>query len=161
MADTNEVQELNLDQKVTVKNIAGWNVGFSRKADGIGDVSIAPEGSTRLSRNEIISQVQIGNRLFSGTDGLGNHATLYIDDKPTRVELGFETEDGSKTQQILTEAKIKELFQVKSIKSFETKFVDAVKTRAEKYAAINAIKRLKFNDYDKIRFVEKYTGYTL
>ena len=59
------VEELNLDAKVTVRNIAGWTVGFARIADGYGDVTITPNGSTRLSRNEIISQVQSGNRLFT------------------------------------------------------------------------------------------------
>lgn len=152
------VGELNLDTKVTVRNIAGWTVGFSRIADGYGDVTITPNGSTRLSRNEIISQIQNGNKLFLGTDEHGSHATLIIEDKPTRMEVDFETE--TTTQNIFSEKKISDLFNERQT-SFETKLVNEIRTRAEKYAAMVTIKKLKLNDYSKIRFVERYTGYKL
>lgn len=158
MADTNANEELNLDQKVTVKNIAGWSVGFAR-IDGIGDVTITAEGSTRLSRNEIISQVQNGNRLFTGTDGSGSHATLYIDDAPTRKEIGFDSEDGKDKQVVFNDAAITKVFTLKTQSAFEKNLAEIIQTRAEKYAVIQAIKRLKINDYSKIRFVEDYTGF--
>ena len=97
-------EELNLDAKVTVKSIAGWNTGFARKVEGIGDVNIAPNGSVRLSRNEIIGQVQSGNKLFTGVDGVGSHATLYIDDKATRIEVEFENENT--TQNVFSDSKV-------------------------------------------------------
>lgn len=159
MEDTNKREDLNLDARVTVKSIAGWNVGFARVADGFGDVNITPNGSARLSRNEIIAQVQNGNKLFVGSDGAGSHATIYIDDAPTRIWLDFESEDGSRKQDIFSDAKIKSLFDIKTQKSFEAKFTAAIRTRAEKYATIQAIKRLGLNDYNKIRFAENYTGY--
>ena len=161
MAETKTTKELNLDEKVTIRNIAGWNVGFSRRVDGYGDVMISPEGSIRLSRNEIIAQVQNGNKLFTGTDGKGSHATLVIEDIPTRVEVEFETEDGKIKQDVFSEAKVKDLFTLKTMKSFESKFKEAIFTRAEKYAVITVMKKLKVNDYDKIRFVEDYTGYRM
>ena len=77
----NQEKTLNLEEKVTVKNIAGWSVGFARLADMRGDVVIPAEGTVRLSRNEIIMQTQNGNRLFTGTDTRGSHATLFIEDK--------------------------------------------------------------------------------
>lgn len=153
-------EELKLDQKVTVRSIAGWNVGFAR-IEGFGDLTIAPFGTTRLSRSEIIAQVQNGNRLFTGTDGFGSHPTLIIEDTPTRVELDFESEDGSKKQLVFSDEKMKSLFALKTLNAFKKNFQEAVYTRAEKYAAITAIQRLKLNDYDKIRFVEDYTGYKL
>lgn len=153
------VEELNLDAKVTVRNIAGWTVGFARIADGYGDVTITPNGSTRLSRNEIISQVQSGNRLFTGVDGKGSHATLIIEDKVTRIEVDFETE--SEEQVLFSDDKVKRLFELKTQNTFENHFVNEIKTRAEKYAAMQTIKKSQLNDYAKIRFVEKYTGYKL
>lgn len=158
--EENVMEELNLDKKITIKNIAGWGVSFSRKTE-IGDVDIAPGGSARLSRNEIITQVQGGNTLLSGIDGLGSHATIYIDDAPTRVELGFDSEDGKVKQEVFTDEKVKEVFSLKTQKAFEKRFVEAFCTRAEKYAVINAIKRLGLNDYNRIRFAEKYTGYSM
>lgn len=160
MEDTNK-KELNLDTKVTIRNIAGWNVGFARIAEGVGDVTLTPDGSTRLSRNEIIAQVQNGNKLFTGTDGQGSHATIVIEDTDTRVWLDFESEDGSRKQDVFTDAKLKGLFELKTQANFEKKLPTVVLTRAEKYAAIQAIKRLGLNDYSKIRYVENYTGYRL
>lgn len=158
MADTNVNDELNLEQKVTVKNIAGWKVTFAR-IDGVGDVTITPEGSARLSRNEIISQVQNNNHLFVGANNDGSHATLYIDDAPTRREVGFDSEDGKTTQNVFTDETVKKLFALKTQSTFEKNTQEAIKTRAEKYAVIQAIKRLRLNDYSKIRFIENYTGF--
>lgn len=150
--------ELNLDAKVTVKNLAGWNVGFARIQDGIGDVNIVAEGSIRLSRNEIIAQIQSGNKLFTGVDGRGSHATLYIDDAPTRYEVDFESKRCP--QAILTDKVVNDLFSLNQ-SEFERQLPEKVVTRAEKYAVMNLIKKLKLDGYQKIRFTERYTGYTL
>lgn len=158
MAEKNVQEELDLEKKVTVKNIAGWNVGFARRVDGIGDVTIAPNGSIKLSRNEIIAQIQNGNKLFSGIDGHGSHATLYIDDAPTRLEVEFDT-DGT-PQNVLAHVSIKTLFSGKlSQVEFENKFREAVHTRAEKYAIMEQMRKAGINEYTKIRFAEQYTGY--
>lgn len=155
-------KELNLDEKVTVKNIAGWNVGFARIADGgVGDVNIAKGGAARLSRNEIIAQVQNGNKLFAGVDGKGSHATLIIEDMPTRVYLDFETEDGSTKQAVFSSALVEKLFKIGNQSNFETELKKAIATRAEKYALMEAIKVLRLNDFSKIRFCENYTGYKI
>ena len=153
--------EVNLDEKVTIRNIAGWPVGFSRISEGNGDVTIQAEGTTRISRNEIIAQVQGGNKLFTGYDGYGSHATLFIDDSYTREYLDFDSEDGTRKQNILTDSKVKSIFDTKNFDAFEKKFTSEIVTRAEKFAVMQAIKRLKINDYSRIRFAEKYTGYSL
>ena len=153
-----EAKELNLEQKVTVRNIAGWTTGF-RRIETVGDVTIPAEGTTRLSRSEIIAQIQSGNRLFLGVDERGSHASLFVDDKPTRIEVEFDSEDGSTTQAVLTTEAVKKLFDYKTIKNFETKLSELVVTRAEKYALIQIIKKEKLNDHEKIRIVENYTGY--
>lgn len=158
MAEKNVQEELDLDKKVTVRNIAGWNVGFARRVDGYGDVTIAPNGSIKLSRNEIIAQIQNGNKLFSGIDGYGTHATLYIDDAPTRIEVEFETAD--KPQDVFPHANLKDLFSVKTSQTaYERKFSEIVHTRAEKYAIIEYMRKAGVNEYSKIRFAEQHTGY--
>jgi hypothetical protein len=81
---------------------------------------------------------------------------LYIDDKDTRVYVGFETE---KTEQpVLTEDKIKEAFNIKNKAQFEKTIKNLVVTLAEKKLLVEAMNELKVNDYNKIKFVEKYTG---
>ena len=155
-----ERKELDLDKKVTVRSIAPWKTTFPRITE-MGDVIIAPLGTQRLSRNELIAQHQVGNRLFSGIDGNGSHATLFIEDDETRMEIGYDSEDGKTKQNVFSDEVVKKIFDYKSQATFETHFKEAFVTRAEKYAAIDAIKRLKINDFSKIRFVENYTGYKL
>ena len=153
-------EELNMDQKVTVRNLAGWTVGF-RRIETQGDVTIPKEGTVRLSRSEIIAQIQSGNRLFIGIDDRGSHATLYIEDEPTRLEVEFDSKEEKRTQLILNSDLVKKLFDYKTMKTFEDKLHEYVVTRAEKYAITQIIKKLKLNDFEKIRMVENYTGYKL
>lgn len=154
-AKNTEPHELNLETKVTLRSIADWNTGFSRKSDGVGDVMIAPKGTVRLSRNEIISQVQSGNKLISGIDGLGNHATLIIEDEDTRKEVGFEN------QIAFSDDLVKKVFDIDKQEAFEEEFQKAFVTRAEKFAVMEAIDRLGINNYKKIRFAESYTGISI
>lgn len=151
-------EELNLDAKVTVKNLAGWKVTFSRLHDGVGDIIIAEEGKQRLSRNEVQAQINSGNKLFVGVDGNGSHATLYIEDAPTRQLVGFEDEESK--QLVFTDDIVKKLFSM-SDNDFEKNLQIYIVTRAEKYAFIEAIKRLKYNDYRKIMLASNYTGYKI
>lgn len=150
--------EINLDTRVTVKNLAGWDVTFARKHDGDGAVIISKDSQQRLSRNEIQAQINDGNTLFSGIDGHGSHATLYIEDTTTRKWVGFE-EDNS-PQFVFTDNLVKKLFEM-SQSDFETNLPIYIKTRAEKYALIEAIKRLGFNDYKKMVFASNFAGYKL
>ena len=156
-----EYEELNLDQKVTIRSISGWNTGFDRIVEGIGSVTVVPGGTARISRNEIIAQVQNGNMLFNGFDGKGSHASYYIEDQPTRIEVGFESPDGKIKQKIFSEKLVKDLFDINDQTEFEKEFMDAIVTRAEKYSVIPVMKKLGINDYSKIRFVEKYTGFKM
>lgn len=151
-------EELNMDQKVTVRNLAGWTVGF-RRIETQGDVTIPKEGTIRLSRSEIIAQIQSGNRLFIGIDDRGSHATLYIEDEPTRLEVEFDSKEEKRTQLILNSDLVKKLFDYKTMKTFEDKLHEYVVTRAEKFAITQIIKKLKLNDHEKIRMIENYTGY--
>lgn len=147
-------EDFNLEKKVTVRSIAEWTTGFQR-IETNGDVTIPPNGTVRLSRGEIISQVQNGNLLFTGIDGQGSHATLYIEDKPTRIEADFETE--SSPQNVINKEHIDNLFNIKSMKDFESTLHSMVVTRAEKYAIMGFIRKGNFNDYNKVRAVENYT----
>lgn len=157
--------EIDLSQRVVVRNIANWSVSFTRFIDTPGGnidtvgVVVQPHGVIQLSRNELVAQTNNSNgTLFAGTDGQGSHATLYIEDKVTRVYLGFETADTH--QNIFTEEGLLKIFEIRSQKDFEEAYKNLCVTRAEKLASVEAIKNNeKFNDYRKIHFIEKFTGY--
>lgn len=150
-----EKKEIKLDEKVVVKSIAPWKTGATRKMS-VGDICIQPNGTINLTREEIISQVQSGNRLFTGIDGVGSHATWYITDDWTRKEVEFETT--SKKQEVLSQEEIKRIFDLKNLKSFEDSIRKKIVTRAEKVFLMETILKLQANDYSRIRFCEQYSG---
>jgi len=152
-----ENKEFDLDKKVTLKSIAPWGTSF-RRTDG-GDVMIAPLGSVRIPRSEVLAQYQNNNKLINGIDGNGSHATLFIDDAETRRELGFDSEDGKTKQLVFSDELVKKVFEYKTQTAFEQHFKEAFVTKAEKHAVFDSIKRLKINDFSKIRFAENYTGF--
>ena len=149
------VEEIRLDKKVTVRSIAPWTTGASRKVS-VGDITIPPLGTVLLSREEIIAQGQNGNTLITGIDGVGSHATWYIEVDYTRNELSFDLDD--KKQEFLTQEKIKKICDMKTKKSFEDNIKKYVVTRADKFYLLHTIKALKLNDYEKNAFCEDYCG---
>lgn len=152
--------ELNMDEKVTVINLAPWNVGFPN-AIGRGDTTFAPRAKTRVKREEVIDQVSAGNKLLAGLDDFGSHATLYIDDEPTRKYLEFDSEDGKRKQNVINDEKVKKWFELKTLSAFEKNVKENVITRAEKAFLLDSIKRLKLDSYEKIKFCEEYCKFRL
>lgn len=150
-----KIDEYKPEKKVLVKSIARWTTGFQR-IESNGDVTIPPLGTVRLQASEIISQVQNGNLLFNGTDGQGSHATLFIDDKATRIEANYESEDTF--QHFVTKDLVKNIFEEVDQKDFEESIKENIKTRAERAFLMSAIKGLKLNDYGRIAFCIDYTG---
>ncbi len=149
--------EFNFDKRVTVKNLADWDVSFRyiHDAGGVEGILVVKNSSQRLSRNEVIAQVNSGNRLFTGVDGKGSHAELYIDDAATRRYVGFETD--KQKQLIFTDEMVLNLFDM-TFNEYKEKIPYYIKTRNEKALLIDAIKRLGLNDYRKIKFACDYTG---
>lgn len=152
--------DLNMDEKIQIRNLCNWDVSFKR-IDSIGEILIPANTTIRITRGEVFSQVQSNNVLFTGTDGFGSHARIYIVDKDTRVELDFENKDGKKTQNIISNEKIKEMFAIKTKSAFEKAIKENIVTQAEMSAIITAVNKFNLNEYDKIKFIEEYTGMKL
>lgn len=146
-----ETKTVRLDEKVLVRSIAPWATGAQRLTS-IGEISIVPNGSIYLTREEIIAQGQSGNKLINGVSGNGDHATWLIEDDFTKKELGIEN------QSILTKDKILKWFELKTQKAFEDNIIKNVVTRAEKFMLIDVIKNSGLNDFQKISFCYKHTG---
>ena len=151
----NTEKEIKLDEKVVVKSIAPWVTG-ARRILTVGDIEIQPNGTVTITREELIAQAQSGNKLLTGIDGHGSHATLYIDDEWTRKELEFETD--KQKQNVVNVDDIKKIFDLKTMSLFQKNISDKIVTRAEKVFLMTTIKNQKFNDYEKIKYCETYTG---
>jgi hypothetical protein len=148
----------NLDEKVTIKNLCEWELAFSR-IESPGSVTIPARGINRLPRSEIQAQVFSGNIMFTGNDGKGSHARIYIDDKDTRVLIGFEEEGSKEEQNVLTPDKVKKILEYKTIDTFKKHVEKEVIHAGEKAMLFEEAKRQKLNDYEKIKFIEEYTGF--
>lgn len=152
--------ELDMDAKVTVVNIAPWNVAFPNKVRS-GDTCFAPSSKVRVRRDELEAQVSSGNKLLVGIDGEGSHATLYIDDEETRKYLEFDSADGKKKQNVINDEKIQKWFELKTFSAFEKNIRENVVTMAEKNYLLTAIKRLNLDSYEKISFCQEYCKFRL
>lgn len=150
-----KIEEIRMEDKITLTSIAPWHTGFARILT-VGDVAIAPHGVVRLSREEVLAQGQSGNKLITGIDGMGSHATLYIEDEWTRKELGFDTDE--KKQTVINKKLVKDMFDKKTLPTFKKAVEENIVTRAEKFSLLSIIKTLKINEYDKIAFCEEYCG---
>ena len=107
---------------VLVNNLCSWPLGFRRLA-GQGDIAIP--GKARnfplLSEEEVLAQIQTGNVMFTGTDGMGNHA---------RIQIVGDAEVS--TPILLNEESVKELLAIRSKAKFNEQLEAMVKTDAEK-----------------------------
>ncbi len=152
------MSNLNMDERVPVKNLCDWDVYFDR-IETVGTVKIPRKGIMRISRSEIQSQVYDRNPFFVGLDGKGSHAKVYIDDKPTRVIIGFEDEESKEKQQILDTERINQILEYKTMNTFKKRIQEEVKTHAEKATLVEEAKKAGLNDHEKIKFIEEYTGF--
>lgn len=152
--------EINMDEKVTVANIAPWNVGFPNSI-GRGDTCFPPSAKIRVKREELVDQISAGNRLLAGFDSYGSHATLYIEDADTRKYLEFDSENGKRTQNVINKDKVLKWFGLKTQASFEKNIKENVITRAEKQFLLKAINDLKLDSYEKIEFCKNYCKFSL
>ena len=88
---------------------------------------------------------------------VNNYDVVLIDTNHDLNEFNISLMD--KVDQILfvlTNDIVKELFDIRSQQEFENKVKDSIITRDEKDYIIQAIRDLGLNDYNKIRYIEKY-----
>ena len=147
-----ETKPLSMEEKITLKNLANWMVGFN-KIESNGEVNINAGGSVRVSRAEVISQYENGNKLLRG-DGDGTHATIYIDDKATRDYLDI-------TSELIDKNKVKKIFAIDGLDDFRNEIYKTFTTQAEKVLLIKLIRECGFNDFNKIRECEALCGMTV
>lgn len=143
---------------IPIRNLAPWEVSFRRILTQ-GDIVIPGFGKLSVDKEEVMNQVYNNNSLIKGGfDEKGSHATIYIEDKDTRVALQFESEDGKEKQLILDDDWFAKLFELKQLATFKKKLKENVLTHAEKFRIIEYINKNKVNDYEKIMAVQEHTG---
>lgn len=124
----NNVNNIELQKRVPVKNLCPWNIGIGKNGF---DINIEADGVISLTGEQIETLLLNRNIFFMGT-GNGDHAKLLILDDNLRKY--FELDN----QLILDEEKMKYIYELKTDSSFESNL--------QKYVVLNHEKD-KFRDY--------------
>lgn len=146
---------INMNDKSKVRNLADWQISWER-INAVGDETLKPNATIYINNAEIESQVENGNKFFTGTDGLGSHSRVYIENLEMREYLGFDNKEEKRTQIILNDERCKEILEYKTFSTFKKHVEDSVITNQEKAKIINYARKIKLNDYDKIQFLEQH-----
>lgn len=127
---------------VPVNNLCSWPLSFWRKA-GQGDIEIPANAKNfpLLPFEEVLAQIQTGNKMFTGTDGMGSHARIQIVNEDQRKQLfgleSVETEDPA----LLNLDAVKALLAIRSKAKFNEQLRAMVKTDAEKKMLVELAKQ--------------------
>lgn len=147
-----EMKNINtrLMDLVAVKNLNPTI--FTLRIDKDKTIIFKGQETKTLLIKDIIS-IAGSTKAFSGINGMGKSAPLYIDDKDVRIHLGYETEDG-KGQDILDEKRTLEILKT-NFKEFK-KIAKEVFNDIPKKALLEKV-ILENNDIEakKIKFVEE------
>lgn len=147
----------NNDTRVEVKNNAPHYVGFAKIYEQVGEVSIAPRSTTYMYKGEVVAQCSSNNPLFTGVNGKGDHAEIFIVDDAIRAEaLGLKQEES--TIKVFDVKLAKAIFDTKNINSFKKKVRDNVITDTDKINIVEFAKTLKLDSHSKIAYIEEWTG---
>jgi hypothetical protein len=147
----------NLDSFTTIRSLASWDLHFAIPGMVNADKVIKPFGTIDMLNREIKLCCDNNNAFFVGT-GQGSHARVYIEDDNMRVFVGFDSEDGNRKQNIISDEKCQKLFEYKTQSAFEKNAKDMVVTEHEKDYIMNYARKNKINDLEKVLFLEELTS---
>ena len=147
---------IDMNSRSKVKNLCEWNVSWERYSME-GDEFIKANQTVYIPNMEIETQNQNNNLFINGTDAIGSHARVYIENAEMREHLGFDNKEEKRIQLILTDDKCKEIFEYKTFATFKKHVIENIITNQEKSKIVNYAKKNKINDYDKIQFLSEYT----
>lgn len=160
------IDDLRPNDRTEVRNLRAWDLSFIPKDGNIDEITrgllIKENAKVMLKISEIEDQVNNGNELFCGIDGMGNHAPLYIADPLVR-ELVFGNQDQPKQ---LTLDEINNLFVAETKNAFKAQLSELVVTNSEKrmllhicsnkelYPSVNIDEAMSF----MLNEIEKHVG---
>lgn len=145
---------LDLEKRSSIKNLCPWAISFvlpNSKAE----VLLDAHAKTTVNNQELVTLCENSNVMFAGT-GLGNHARVFIENPDVRIYVGFDTED--KKQKILDDELCKKIFEYKTLSAFKKHIEENVVAEHEKHKIMSYARSIKLNDFDRIDFLQEYTG---
>ena len=145
-------KEINMNDSSYVKNICTWTVSYSREIS-VGDENFKELQTKLIPNREIESQFMNNNVFYVGT-GNGNHARFVIKDellKEHLIKAGLLDKDAF----ILTEDICRDIINSKTMNEFKRKLDEFIIEKFEGRMFVDVARKLKLNEYDKIKEIEK------
>jgi hypothetical protein len=146
---------ININDKSKVVNLCNYPVSW-RRITTIGDEYIKANASTYIVNSEIEAQRDADNKFITGTDRIGSHAEVYIDNAELREQFLFDSKEEKRSQFILNDDNCKFILDLKTPSSFKKNLEEKVITNSEKRKIMDYARKNKLNDYDKIKALEDY-----
>jgi hypothetical protein len=149
---------LDLDKRSKIINLCSWTVSFTLP---ISKAEIILEGgkSTNINNSELVTLADNQDIMFYGLKD-GDHARVYVDNKDFREHVGFDNAESKKTQFVLTNDECQKIFDLKTDTTFEKHVKEKVVLSHEKHNIMAYARKIKQNDYGRIKFLEEYTELT-
>lgn len=147
---------LDLDKRSKVTNLCPWAITFTLPNSG-GEVRIEGNKSTTINNSELVTMKDNNNVMLCGT-GDGNHARLYVDNPDFREYVGFDDVESKHKQFILIPEECKKICELKTDSVFKKHVEEKIVLEHEKAIFMDYCRRTKFNDHNRIVFLEEYTG---
>lgn len=147
---------LDMDKRSKVINLCSWTVSFTLP-NSKAEILLEGGKSTTINNAELVTLADNQDIMFYGT-GNGDHARIYVDSKDFREHVGFDEPESKRTQFVLTNEECQKIFDLKTDSAFEKNIKEKVIMNHEKNNIIEYAKKIKLNDYGRIKFLEEYTG---
>ena len=147
---------LDMDKRSKVINLCSWAVSFTLP-NSKAEILLDGGKSTTINNSELVTLADNQDIMFYGTEN-GNHARIYVDNKEFREHVGFDNVEEKRTQFILTDEEFQKIFDLKTDTAFEKNIKEKVVMSHEKQNIAIYAKKNKINDYNRIKFLEGYTG---
>lgn len=148
---------VNMNDKSKVINLCNYPVSWKR-ITAMGDEYLKANASVYIANFELESQKDSGNLFIAGTDGLGSHAEVYIENPELREYFMFDNKEEKKTQLIVNDEICKALFEYKQLSAFKKHLADTIANNHEKLKIMDYARKNKINDYEKIKALEDHCG---
>ena len=157
------MKKIQLTDRVFIENTRNWSVGF-RAIESAKDVVIPASAKkyAQLNVAEVMAQIQVGNVMFCGTNGIGDNAYLKILDNDIRKYVFSLDENDDYEPIILDEESVKDLLDIKNKEEFKQRLSELVVTEGDKKMIIAIAKKVGIDDVAgyKRTEIEKISGYS-
>jgi hypothetical protein len=150
---------VNMNDKSKVINLCNYPVSWKRITQ-MGDEYIKGNASVYVLNSELETQKDSGNKFIVGSDGQGSHAEIYIDNAELREQFMFDDATEKRTQFVVNDDKCKTILESKAISSFKKNLKENIVTNHEKMKIVDVARKIKLNDYEKIKALEDYCEIT-